>query len=143
MGLTGVLTVGYAGVPFPTRKRTVEIGTGVENMYALLQTGTGQAEVQRRAGIRRLPVAEEAVENDDTQVADTQGENTIQEQAAVEEEESSPMLIYIIVGAFLAVTIFVGAIVMYLRRSKKAEKKVQVHPTPITVEANKNTAAMA
>jgi len=134
--LTGSLKVGYPSVTI-ARKRTIEISPGSETIYALLQASQGTAEVEANAGISRVPVsADETVE---TTTSETEVTTTDTDVAV--EEESNPMLIYIIVGVFLFISVFVGALVMYLRRSK-AEKKAE-HPVPITVEVNKNTAAMA
>merc|ERR1712096_345741 len=134
--LTGSLKVGYPSVTI-ARKRTIEISPGSETIYALLQASQGTAEVEANAGISRVPVsADETVE---TTTSETEVTTTDTDVAV--EEESNPMLIYIIVGVFLFISVFVGALVMYLRRSK-AEKKPE-HPVPITVEVNKNTAAMA
>lgn len=135
--LTGELKVGYPSVPI-ARKRTVEINQGIEKMYALLQNTEGTAEAEAEAGIQRAPTEEVGDFTDETVTDNQSGGN---DNTAAVEEESNPMLIYIIVGVFLFISVFVGALVMYLRRSK-AEKKAE-HPVPITVEANKDTAAMA
>jgi len=135
--LTGELKVGYPSVPI-ARKRTIEIEQGVEKMYALLQNTEGTAEAEVEAGIARAPTEEVEDFTEDVVTDNQSGGNN---NTAAVEEESNPMLIYIIVGVFLFISVFVGALVMYLRRSK-GEKK-QDHPVPITVEANKNTAAMA
>jgi len=135
--LTGELKVGYPSVPI-ARKRTIEIEQGVEKMYALLQNTEGTAEAEVEAGIARAPTEEVEDFTEDVVTDNQSGGNN---NTAAVEEESNPMLIYIIVGVFLFISVFVGALVMYLRRSK-AEKKAE-HPVPITVEVNKNTAAMA
>merc|ERR1712096_260420 len=136
--MTGVLKVGYPSVPISRKNvKKVELRAGVQKMDALLQHSSGQADAEVEAFIQRAPV--DQVENVDQVGTETQN-GAIEEQVAVE-EESNPMLIYIIVGVFLFISVFVGALMMYLRRSK-AEKKAE-HPVPITVEVNKNTAAMA
>jgi len=134
--MTGVLKVGYPSVPISRKNvKTVELRAGVQKMYALLQHESGQADAEVEAFIQRAPV--DQVENVDQVGTETQN-GAIEEQVAVE-EESNPMLIYIIVGVFLFISVFVGALVMYLRRSK-AEKKA-ADPVPITVEVNKNSAS--
>merc|ERR1712096_183498 len=134
--MTGVLKVGYPSVPISRKNvKTVELRAGVQKMYALLHHESGQADAEVEAFIQRAPV--DQVENVDQVGTETQN-GAIEEQVAVE-EESNPMLIYIIVGVFLFISVFVGALVMYLRRSK-AEKKA-ADPVPITVEVNKNSAS--
>jgi len=129
------VSVGYEGID-ARRKSTIELKGNTEKMYALLQSSTGTTDAEIVAGISRVPT-DNLTENVDAPIDIQDG---VEETVAVE-EESNPMLIYIIVGVFLFISVFVGALVMYLRRSK-GEKK-QDHPVPITVEANKNTAAMA
>lgn len=127
--LTGSLKVGYPSVPI-ARKRTIEVSPGSETIYALLQASQGTAEVEANAGISRVPVQAEGETLDENNTAET--ESTTTETDVAVEEESNPMLIYIIVGVFLFISVFVGALVMYLRRSKGKKPAPSV---PVTVEA--------
>jgi len=141
-GLTfsAVLSVGFPSVDAATSKKTtrVEYSPGKEVMYSLLQSQSEDAEVALDVGFGPRPTAvEESVEQPEAET--TGASNPVVEEAAAVEESNS-MLIYIIVGVFLFISVFVGALVMYLRRSKNDKK---VHPVPITVEVNKSTAAMA